>query len=73
MQIRLWQLRNAFASFGAASFDTDQVIDYLSKHNLISNVEIDEVRRVEWKADSIATFSRSWTDWKAPAQNASAS
>jgi ATP-dependent 26S proteasome regulatory subunit len=33
----------------SVSLDTDAFIDYLRAHDLTSNVEVDEVRKVEWK------------------------
>jgi AAA+ superfamily predicted ATPase len=46
--LNLWQLRNACASFTTADdLDTDKFAEYLGRHNLISNVDIEEVRPVQ--------------------------
>jgi ATP-dependent 26S proteasome regulatory subunit len=43
------QLRKAAGWFSRAShIDTQAFLDYLSEHNLVSNVEIDEVEAVTW-------------------------
>jgi AAA+ superfamily predicted ATPase len=48
--LNAWQLRKACASLSAdASLDTDAFVAYLSEHHLTSNVETDEVRKVDWK------------------------
>ena len=47
--LNLWQLRKACASLhDSGSLNTDAFIEYLSEHDLTSNVEVDEVRKVDW-------------------------
>jgi SpoVK/Ycf46/Vps4 family AAA+-type ATPase len=48
--LNLWQLRNACLSLAEnTSLDTDKFVDYLSAHDLVSNVSIEEVRPVDLK------------------------
>jgi transitional endoplasmic reticulum ATPase len=48
--LNVWQLRKVCASLRVrASLDTDAFIQYLSMHHLTSNVEADEVRKVDWR------------------------
>jgi predicted AAA+ superfamily ATPase len=48
--LNVWQLRKACVSLsGNASLDTDAFVGYLSEHDLTSNVETDEVRKVDWR------------------------
>src|SRR2546426_5328561 len=43
--LNLWQLRNACATLSqSGEFDTDKFVEYLGAHNLVSNVNIEEVR-----------------------------
>jgi transitional endoplasmic reticulum ATPase len=47
--LNVWQLRRACARLqGEVALDTDGFVAYLTKHHLISNVEIEEVRKVDW-------------------------
>jgi ATP-dependent 26S proteasome regulatory subunit len=46
--LNLWQLKNACRSLSQNSeMDTDKFLEYLSAHNLISNVDIQQVRQVD--------------------------
>jgi AAA+ superfamily predicted ATPase len=46
--LNLWQLKNACSSLSRFEhLDTDKFVDYLGVHNLVSNVEIEEVRPVQ--------------------------
>ncbi len=48
--LNLWQLRNACTALCVSEkVDTDKFVEYLSAHNLISNVHIEQVRTVELK------------------------
>ena len=48
--LNLWQLRKACVCLRhELGLNTDSFIGYLNKHNLTSNVEIEEVRPVSWK------------------------
>ena len=48
--LNVWQLRRACASIrNSASADTDGFIEYMTEHQLTSNVEVDEVRKVDWR------------------------
>jgi AAA+ superfamily predicted ATPase len=45
-----WQLRNACADLAHEhELGTGRFMDYLSEHNIVSNVEIEEVQAVDWK------------------------
>jgi transitional endoplasmic reticulum ATPase len=47
--LNVWQLRKACANLrDNASLDAAAFMEYLSKRDLISNVEADEVRKVDW-------------------------
>jgi len=48
--LNVWQLRKACASLrNNAGLDTDAFIEHLRTHDLISNVQADEVRQVDWR------------------------
>jgi ATP-dependent 26S proteasome regulatory subunit len=48
--LNVWQLKRACGSLrNNTELDTEAFITYLSDHDLMSNVEVDEVRKVDWK------------------------
>ena len=48
--LSLWQLKaTALQLASEAAMDTEKFIGYLGEHNLASNVQTDEVRKVDWK------------------------
>ena len=47
--LNVWQLRNTSSSLACnAALDTAAFMDYLSEHDMTSNVEAEEVRQVDW-------------------------
>jgi hypothetical protein len=48
--LNLWQLKNACFSLGHnTGLETDGFVEYLNLHNMASNVELEEVRAVDWR------------------------